>query len=156
MINIDLGNMPIGSTPVFNKDGEIFGKFSMWREADLIHKELIKKYNDKFPNSFPTHNFVFGEQGADCVSLDERIKAISYDIEKLALTTPTKTGLDLTQSKNPDVIKLYVLREILLDDKKTFNRQLCTDVLEKKTHSCVVRSTTPWNCLPVPIGQFIA
>lgn len=132
MINIDFSNMPIGSTPVFDETTALSDKFSEWREASLLNNELSKKYADKYPNTSPVNNIIFGKMPPDCVKLDERIKEISYDVEQLALTTPTLSGLDLVKSKNKDALKLYVLREILLQDKKYFNNYSCTDVLEKK------------------------
>ena len=122
--------------------GEIFpdgrlnpNKFSEWREADLMKKALDKKYNDKYPNSVEVFNVIraFGNTPPDCVQLDEKIKEISYDIEQLGKTTPTYTsGLDIMKTKNPDILKLYLLREILLENKTAFNKNICTDVLEKK------------------------
>lgn len=130
MINLDFSNMPIGMTPVLDEN-QI--DFSEWREADLMFKELSKKYYDKFPNTAPVNNIIFGMSSPDCVKLDERIKEISYDIEQLMKTTPTITNtLDIVKSSNPNVLKLYVLRKILLRDKRIFNNYTCTDTLEKK------------------------
>jgi hypothetical protein len=132
MVNLgDFSGINIGE--IFPADK--YNKFEEWREADLMKKELDKKYNDKYPNSGEVFNVIkaFGNTPPDCVQLDEKIKEISYDIEQLGKTTPTLTsGLDIIKSKNPDILKLYLLREILLENKKAFNKNICTDVLEKK------------------------
>lgn len=132
MINLgDFSGINVGEIVPANDN--TFIDFSQWREADLMFKELGKKYDDKFPNASPTNNIIFGKMPPDCVKLDERIKEISYDVEQLALTTPTlNRGLDLIKSKNKDALKLDILRRMLLRDKAYFNDYSCTDVLEKK------------------------
>lgn len=127
MINIDLGNMPVGMTPVFNENTALDDKFAQWREADLILRELRKKYPDT-EGSILTNL----KTPPDCVKMDEQIKEISYEVEQLQKDTATKTGLDIVQSKNPKEIRLYVLKNFLLELKQKFNNRSCTDILEAK------------------------
>lgn len=132
MINLgDFSGVKVGD--IFPANDNTFIDFSQWREADIMFKDLDKKYNDKFPNTSPTNNIIFGKMPPDCIKLDERIKEISFDVEQLNKTTPTySSGLDIIKSKNPDVLKLYLLRKMLLRDKAYFNDYSCTDTLEAK------------------------
>jgi hypothetical protein len=133
MINLgDFSGVKVGDIFPANDNSSVID-FSQWREADLMFKDLDKKYNDKFPNTFPTNNVIFGKQPPDCIKLDERIKELSFDIEQLNKTTPTySSGLEITKSNNPNVLKLYLLRKMLLRDKTWFNEFNCTDILEAK------------------------
>jgi hypothetical protein len=59
------------------------------------------------------------------------IKEISKEIEDLQKITPVVTGYYLTKSKDKNVLKLEVLRQILSQYKRNFNIGECTDTLEQ-------------------------
>lgn len=132
MINLgDFSGVNVGD--IFPAQDNTFIDFSQWREADVMFKDLDKKYNDKFPNTSRKLDVVLGYLPMECINLDEKIKQLSFDVEELNKTTPTYTsGLDIMKSKNPDVLKLYILRKMLLRDKAYFNNQGCSDTLEAK------------------------
>jgi len=127
MINIDFGNMPVGMTPVYNENTQLDDKFKDWKEANLILKELRTKY----PDASSENNILGIKTPPDCVKMDEQIKEISSEIEELNKTTQVRDVL-IANSKNPKEIRLYVLRNFLLELKQKFNNRSCTDILEAK------------------------
>jgi hypothetical protein len=126
MINIDFSNMPIGMTPVYNENTQLDDKFKDWKEADLILKELRKKYPDTEKSIIPSL-----QTPPDCVKMDEQIKEVSFEIEQLNKDTQVRDVL-IANSKNPKEIRLYVLRNFLLELKQKFNNRSCSDILEAK------------------------
>lgn len=124
---INLGDFSGLYTPVFDENTALDSKFGQWREADLILQELRKKYPDTEKSIIASL-----QTPPDCVKMDEQIKEISFEVEQLQKDTTTKTGLDIVQSTNPKEVRLYVLKNFLLELKQKFNNRSCTDILEAK------------------------
>lgn len=119
--------------------GEIFPEIKPVAElydynhpARPIYLELTKKYpplqgEKSIIRLFNTDKL----DGNACVKADESIKEISKEIEDLQKITPALTGYALATSKDLNVNKLEILRQILLQYKMAFNKGECTDTLEK-------------------------
>lgn len=122
---INLGDFSGLSTPVFDENTALDSKFSQWRDADLILQELRKKYPDTEKSIIASL-----QTPPDCVKMDEQIKEISFEVEQLQKDTKSITGG--LGSPNPKEIRLYVLRNFLLELKQKFNNRSCTDILEAK------------------------
>jgi len=131
MINLgDYSGISVGE--IFPADMPIGEIYDFNHPARPIFLELTKKY----PPIEGTKSVIkiFNTDKLDitsCVKLDEKIKEISKEIEDLQKITPVVTGYYLTKSKDKNVLKLEVLRQILSQYKRNFNKGECTDTLEQ-------------------------
>jgi hypothetical protein len=131
MINLgDYSGINVGAIfPEIMPVGEIY---DYNHPARPIYLELIKKYppiegSQSIIKIFNTDNLNI----TDCVKLDKFIKEISDEILELQKVTPALTGYALAVSRDKNVLKLEVLRQLNLQYKRGFNKGECTDTLEK-------------------------
>lgn len=131
MINLgDYSGVNVGA--IFPTDIPVGELYDYNHPARPIYLELIKKYppiqgNQSIIKIFNTDKL----NSTDCVKLDENIKKISDEILELQKVTPALTGYELAVSRDANVLKLEVLRQINLEYKKGFNKGQCTDTLEQ-------------------------
>jgi len=117
---------------IFPVDMPVAELYDSNHPARPIFLELSKKYppiegNKSIIKIFNTDKL----DSNTCVKLDESIKNISDEILELQKITPALTGYELATSKDGNVLRLEVLRQILLQYKKGFNAGECTDTLEQ-------------------------
>jgi hypothetical protein len=131
MINLgDYSGISVGE--IFPADMPIGEIYDFNHPARPIFLELTKKY----PPLQGVRSIIkiFNTDKLDsnsCVKADESIKNISDEILELQKTTPALTGYELATSRDVNVNKLKILRQILLQYKKAFNVGECTDTLEQ-------------------------
>lgn len=132
MINLgDYSGIHIGE--IFPTDIPVAELYDFNHPARPIYLELLKKYppiegSQSIIKIFNTDNLNI----TDCVKLDKFIKEISDEILELQKVTPALTGYALATSRDKNVLKLEVLRKMLLQYKRGFNKGQCTDTLEQK------------------------
>lgn len=131
MINLgDYSGVSVGE--IFPTNLPVAELYDSNHPARPIYLELSKKYpplqgEKSIIKIFNTDKL----DGNACVRADEGIKNISKDIEDLQKITPVVTGYELAVSRDTNVLKLEVLRQILLQYKNAFNKGECTDTLEQ-------------------------
>jgi hypothetical protein len=131
MINLgDYSGVNVGA--IFTTDIPVAELYDYNHPARPIYLELSKKYppivgNNSVIKLFNTDKL----DSSTCVRVDEDIKKISDEILELQKVTPALTGYALATSRDVNVLKLEVLRQILLQYKKSFNKGECTDTLEQ-------------------------